>query len=850
MTRTTCYLLAWSALLGSAPALAQQDGGASPPAEGTSEIVVRARRVSGSAIGDAEPIAVLDAAAIRTLGATTIKDLMQRLQGLTTGANGGPPVFLLNGRRVASMDDVYGLPPEAMERTEILTEQDAARFGFPPTQRVVNFITKKNFRSIVAENTVSGATDGGNGTDYLFLNTTRLSGSRRLTINTSYQHQDAIRQSQRNILPDPTALYALAGNVAAVGGGSIDAALDRLVGRAVAVAALPADNAARQQLGSYLATADRPAVTDIGRFRTLLPTSDTLAANTTLAGPLGRTLSGSVTLSMEATRSAGSNGLATTALRVPGGGTLPFAGDTLVYRYLPDVVLAQRNASLKLSGSGAVQGGIGRWAWTVTGGYNRLRATGLAEQGVPTAALQAAVLAGADPLTPIDASSASRRIAQRQKSVTDETSGKATLNGPLAHLPAGDVLITAAADYTRSANRNDRIDGPAAALTRTVKSGSINATVPVAAAKQGVLPFLGDLSLNGTLGVSDVSRYGRLFQSAYGVSWSLRPRFQLHASVNETQTAPAIALLTNPVLTTPNVPFFDFATGTSGLVTAVTGGNPALTPERRRVSELGLAYHPIRDDRGSIRLAVDYIETRIADQTTNLAGATPPIQAAFPDLFLRDGTGRLTQVDLRGVNVARETERKLQFVTAIWTQIGKKPAPAAAQPGVPAKDAPPPTPPKEPIHVFSYVTTTLRLSDRAVLRDGLASLDLLDGATLNGSGGRPRWEVGGNLGLTVGALNIGTFIQAQGATRVRSLLATSDLTFSGKTIIGSWTQLDLDKMPHKPWSKSLSLNLLVQNWLNDRIDVRDRNGATPNGFQPGYLDPIGRTVQLGVRKLF
>ena len=33
-------------------------------------------------------------------------------------------------------------------------------------------------------------------------------------------------------------------------------------------------------------------------------------------------------------------------------------------------------------------------------------------------------------------------------------------------------------------------------------------------------------------------------------------------------------------------------------------------------------------------------------------------------------------------------------------------------------------------------------------------------------------------------------------------------------------------------------------------DVTDRDGQTPNRFQPAYLDPIGRSIRIGVRKLF
>ena len=35
-----------------------------------------------------------------------------------------------------------------------------------------------------------------------------------------------------------------------------------------------------------------------------------------------------------------------------------------------------------------------------------------------------------------------------------------------------------------------------------------------------------------------------------------------------------------------------------------------------------------------------------------------------------------------------------------------------------------------------------------------------------------------------------------------------------------------------------------------RIDVRDATGAVPNRFQPAYLDPLGRSIRLGIRKLF
>lgn len=74
--------------------------------------------------------------------------------------------------------------------------------------------------------------------------------------------------------------------------------------------------------------------------------------------------------------------------------------------------------------------------------------------------------------------------------------------------------------------------------------------------------------------------------------------------------------------------------------------------------------------------------------------------------------------------------------------------------------------------------------------------------------------------------------------------------FSAKTWLTLYGSLDIAKIAHRPWSKQMSLQFTVENMLNDRIQVRDRTGATPNRFQAAYLDPLGRSVRLGLRKLF
>lgn len=290
------------------------------PAGGDREVVVTGERIRGSAIGTVPPIATLDPDALRALGVSTVKDMLQQLKGLTASGGGGEPVPLLNGRRISGWQELYDIPFEAIERTEILPEEGASRFGFPPTVRVMNFITQKHFRAASTLQLAGTTTEGGGGTDYTELAATQIEGDRRTAVKMSYFRQDRVWQGSRAIAPDPVTRFALPGNVAAADGASIDPRLDALAGQAVTIAAVPDDPARRGTLAAYVAGANRPATTDTGRWRTLVPTRDTLQASGTIALPLGREVSGSLNLAMEAQRSAGANGWAGATLTVPGGG--------------------------------------------------------------------------------------------------------------------------------------------------------------------------------------------------------------------------------------------------------------------------------------------------------------------------------------------------------------------------------------------------------------------------------------------------------------------------------------------------------------------------------------------------
>ncbi|MDR6790531.1 hypothetical protein J2Y58_003914 [Sphingomonas sp. BE138] len=823
-----------------AVALVQAPAQDAPGARTDGDVVVTGERRRGSVLGEVPPLAVLDADAIRALGAATMQEVLARLKGVTTSASGDPPVLLLNGRRVSGWEELRGIPPEAIERTEVLPETEAARFGFAPTVRIMNFITKQHFRAVATLQLAGVTTEGGgSGTDYSEANATRIEGDRRTSLLVSYFRQNAITQADRGILPDPVTPFATLGNVAGLAGASLDTRLDALAGAAVTRAAVPGDPTARTQLGAYLAGANRFAITDTGRFRTLQPQNDRVQVDATIALPLTQRIGGSLNLTMEAGRHVGLNGLADGALRVPvNSGWLPFDTPVTLYRYFPEAVLRQRSTELKLHGRATLNGAIGRWSWNATAAYDRVRSAARAEQGVPLDDVQRAIDAGGDPFAARDPAT---RLASRSVTRTATANVKLVANGALLRVPAGAVQMTVNADYARAASRGAQPGAGGAAgeealdLTRTVRAVGVNVAVPIAAAAQGVLPMLGQLGVNGTAGIADVSGVGRLASVSYGANWAPVRPLELAASVDDTRTAPDILALTAATLVTPNVPLFDFATGRDAVVTVTSGGNPALAPARRRITRVSAGLHPLRRTQLDVTLA--YVA--IAERGRSVApGTTALLQAAFPDRFVRDGTGRLVQADLRAVNIALEDKRKLQLSANLSLPLGASPPAATKEAGAPRAT------------LFTSLTGSWRLADRARPRAGGAAIDLLDGGTLDGRGGRARWEVEGTVGVSKGAVTLNSYWEVQGPTRVRDPLPASDLRFSGRTWIVLDARADVGQLVPRGWTRQMTINLTVENLLNDRIDVRDATGAVPNRFQPAYLDPVGRSVRLGVRKLF
>jgi iron complex outermembrane receptor protein len=804
------------------------------------EIVVMGRRQS--AVTDVAPLATVNEDDIASTGATSMDELMRVLRPLAEAADGGDPIFLLNGQRISGYQEISALPPEAIDKVEVLPEPAALKFGYPPTRRVLNFITKRNFQQIEAKGTVGTTWRAGSTTANANLNVTRLHKDQRLTVAIESRHTSSLLQSERHLLPDPDVLFDSIGNVAGLDYGEIDPALSQAAGQVVTVAPVPAGESDRSDLDAYAAGANQPRLFDIGPYHTLVPHNDAWKAEGVLADKLGGTLSGSLNLSAERSADRTLAGPARATFAVPANNPFsPFSDSVLLQRYLTEVdPLRIRQTTTTLHGGGTLRGVTGGWRWDLTGNFDQKLVSGVSEEGIDLSAANAAIAAGANPFVPLDPSLLSDRLVDRARLRTRTLATKLVVNNTPVTLPAGQVTVTgtveaerlSAVSMTRGANPFDL------SLARTRTEAGLAVDVPLTSRRNYVLAWAGDVSVNGSANVRRVSGFGTLYDRTLGLNWSPLKGVQLLIQDKHSAAAPDMEKLASPIVHVANSTVFDFATGRTEVVLLTTGGNPDLAAEHRHERSFGLTLKPFRGK--DIDLNATYQDTDIRDQTGDIFALTPQLEALFPDRFVRDASGRLVSVTFQPTDFYRERQRKLKMTISANGPIGPKPPSADGDSG---KDPPRP-------HFYAGAGPTFWFADQLQLRPGTPVLDIRRGDTVKGWG-MPHvtsYFYGG-----IGYLGNGASVDGwyQGSARVRSQNPASDLYFSGIFKLNMSVYVSVHHfLPKQEWSRHMQLKLAVENLTDAHQDVHDANGHTPNRFQPDFLDPIGRTVKLTLRKLF
>lgn len=755
------------------------------------EIVVTGQAPRGSVIGDIQPEVTLDRREIRAYGASNVAELLDALAPQTRSGRGrgeGRPIVLLNGRRISGFSEIRDLPPEAIVRVEILPEEVALNYGYRADQRVVNFVLRRRFRAVTAEVQHGIATDGGRDSYEADVNYLSINDEGRLSLDAEYEHAGALLESERDIIQ---------------------------------------------------------ANPDLARFRTLLPETDRLELN----GTVSRTLFGDVPASLNGSLEVTDN---LSRLGLPPG-VAASDGATALMREADG-----RTAHLGLS----MNGDIGRWRWNFTGNYDNSRTVTRTERDVG--------------------------IEDRARSTSQSADAQAVFNGSILQLPAGALAATLRAGIDTRSLDSEAVRGGVVQtrdLSRDRAAAQASLDLPIANRRRDVLGAIGDLSLNVNGELEQLSDFGTLTTWSVGARWSPIEEIDLAASLTGEDGAPTMQQLGDPTLLTPNVRVFDFTRGETVDINRLDGGNPALLADNRRVFNLRLTATPLSET--DLTLVANYTRTRIRNPIASFPTATPEIEAAFPERFVRDADGQLLQIDSRPVNFARADTEELRWGVnfsqpigpqgpteeqrAEWREQRRQQREAAGEAGQ--------RPRREGgrglggrgfgrfgggagsgagrLQLALY--HSWRFTDEILIRPGVPVLDLLDGSAVGSRGGRPRHEIElqGNFFKDGFGARLST--NWQSGTEVRGVPdglggTTGDLRFSDFTTVNLRLFADLNQqrslVQRFPFLRGTRVSIAVNNLFDSRLQVRDETGATPLGYQPDLLDPLGRSVRITLRKLF
>ncbi|MCL6741676.1 TonB-dependent receptor [Sphingomonas sp. RB56-2] len=826
------------------PSTPQPDAAAAAPSEDEygeaagEEIVVQGQRPRGSVVGDIPPENTLNSRDIRATGATSVSELLDSIAsqiGSARGRAGGRPILLLNGQRISGFREMRDLPPEAIERMEILPEEVALKYGYPADQRVVNIVLRRRFNSTSAEIRGKGATDGGYVSGLGDVTRLIVADGTRTSFNAHAEGNSPLYENERDI------------------------ELDLVAPETDAVDSRP--------------------------FRTLVASHTDIR----LSGTHNRTILGDVsaTINLEAERESSKS-----RFGVPTG-TLDDGGE-LIERAFPDdapLTRTSRTDSVRLGTALNTQ--RGKWRLSSTGNAELNHSITRTDNGPDLTDLQDRLDAGDPTLDPFgDLGPVEMLPRDRSRSNRYNLALDGTATGPLFALPAGEATATFRLGTgltgidSEATHDGDRSKSD---LNRGTLEGTASLDLPITKRSAAI----GRLTANANAGLTHLSDFGTLTSLGAGLSWTPAQRLNFNASWTREQGAPSLQQLGDPPLETPNVSFFDFATGDTVLVTTVTGGNPDLRSDTRNVFKIGGHWQPFAET--DLRLRADYVHETIDHPQAGFPAASEALEDAFPDRFTRnppepgETIGQLVRVDQTPVNFEQSRRDTFRWGFDFTKPLAsKRPSQAAinafrqrfaAERTRQGDNSTPPPPDSEGAargpggggggfggpgggrfgggrrqggRLTFSLTHQLNLVDEVTIADGIPKLDYLHGEPVNNLGGRPRHEIQ----FETGYYNNGYGARLQGNWRSGTTVDSS----SGDLRFSPYFDLDLrlfanlsenfDLVAKHPFFRGASIRFDVDNVLNNRPKVRDDSGTTPSSYQPDLLEPVGRTFGLTFRKLF
>jgi hypothetical protein len=808
-----------------APDTAQTDDQADPEEP---DIIVRGQRnLPGAVVGDIQPEEQLGPADIRSYGVSSLSDLLNELTPQTTSGrgSGGAPVVLLNGKRISSFAEIRDLPTEAIARVDILPEEVALKYGYRADQKVVNVVLRRRFRATTVELADKVPTAGGRNDAEGELDLLHIRGDGRFNLHLGYEAQSALTEDERDITdPDP--------------------------------------------------------------YRSLLPSSRDFTANTIYARPIGK-VSATINGRVEYTDSNRANGLPKAVI-----------DDPTLTGYLP---LQQRNSTLTAHLGTTLNGSISpKWRWSVTGNYDRSDTKTFTETGLDaagTAAIPAnrayAVSneAGVDallngPLFKLPAGDIStsiklgadtsgfdtrsyRTTGNQTGSVSRDTvNGQVNIDVPIASKTNGFLPFLG----RLSANFNIAEDHLSDFGTMQTLGYGAN-WIPIEAVRfivshtdQEQAPSAQQLG-NPVISTPNVRVFDYIRGTTVDITSVTGGNPDLIASNNHVTkigltlkpwSQKDLSLTANYVTSRTENPIAGFPSATAAIEAAFPGRfTRDASGELTRIDMRPINF--AESSRSQLRWGINFskpIKSKVQKELEAFRAGTGPNPFAGlrpPGDFQRRGEGRpATQPDGSAQN-------------------GGTPAGGNAPGAAPGEGGP---------RGGGFggrgggfggrgggfgggggrlqfaLYHTWHFKEEVLVQNGGPRLDLLDGDATGNSGGQSRHEFEAQAGYTNNGLGVRFSGNYSTGTRVNggTPAVPESLDFSGLGTLDVRLFADfgqrLELIKKHPWLRGTRVTLGISNIFDGHQRVTDANGATPVSYQPDYLDPLGRTVRLSIRKLF
>lgn len=779
-----------------------------------------------------------DEDAVASYAAGSVGEVIDAIRG----ENGDEdPAILVNGRPVADSSDIADLPPEAIARIETLPRGAAQRVNGAAGQRAYNVVLKRQVRTAIVTASDEFATEGGWNNVRGELQLTSIEGQNRLNLSLRGADSGYLLESERPFAPrfDDT-LYSPLGNVLPAGGRfDVDPVLSALAGFPVTSVALPG-GAAAPTLVALVPGANTLNPSVRRDFRSLRGASRPI--NLSLSG--NRQLNEKFSLSFNAqagwTDNRSLQGLARVRVTVPATNAFtPFSVPVTLYLEDPNRPLESRSTSNTQGVSATLNALLGEWRGTLNARHDR-------REQDSTFAFSGVVPALANTVNPFDGSLAAQIpiTASTSDSVSRTTAVSGEASGPLARLWAGTLEARVSSslqwdDYAGQSSSGDRsFDQRQLAI-----GGGLS--LPLTAREPAFLPALGDSDLAFDIGRIDLGGgAGSLERWSLALNWQPAGWLRAVALTTRDETAISPILLAAPATTVAEVPYFDPLTGDTVEVTSIFGGFAGLLPEDRRTRSIALTASPWK--KYNLQLDGEYALDDIRNQIGALPEPSPAVLAAFPERFVRDANGTLILVDGRSINLARQRSERLRLGVRFTVPIGPPPQRLPAANGRPGTRTP-----QTKLQV--NLAHTEILSNTSVIRPGLPVIDLLGGGAVGFGGAQPRGSSSANIALTRGPTGIRVDARRRGQSLLLfgSAAAPQLLTFGALTTVDAKFYTDLAEFfPASSIAKGTRLTVSFDNIFNRRQVVLNEAGFAPQQYQLIRRDPLGRTVQVELRKSF